>query len=80
MSSRNTILFGAALLAATTAVVADHVASTRAAVQASETDMHGSDNPCGAGAPCGAGGSSVAPMPVDAPTPTGEAAPCGAGT
>lgn len=66
MSGRNSLLFGAALLAAAAAVAADHLSTLPDAPTADASS--GDDyNPCGAGNPCGAD------------NPCGAGYPCGAG-
>src|SRR5690606_187463 len=80
-TSRNTLLFGAALTVATAAVALDHY--THPVPRAQPGSASGSAGgspcaaaaPCAAGSPCAAGAPRAAPPPPPAPMPAPPCAP-----
>ena len=70
MTTRNTLLFGAALAAATAAVAVDHARHPvpRAQAQTQSAPAVGAA-PCAASAPCAAAAPRLAPPPPPAPRP-----------
>lgn len=87
MSSRNTVLFGASLLAAVAAVATDYAVSDAPQAAAAHEESY---NPCAAAAPAAPGERSyddladdysggTAPAPAPAPAPQDSANPCSAG-